>query len=95
MCNIVESFKNEIYVRILFFLLKPTELRGVDLQTGLFSLRQVKAATNNFDIAYKIGEGGFGPVYKVLWTFNIFMTIIERSIIVNTSFQLTKNTAIH
>ncbi|KAK7324501.1 hypothetical protein VNO77_28101 [Canavalia gladiata] len=40
------------------------ELWGVDLQTGLFSLRQIRAATHNFDIAYKIGEGGFGPVYK-------------------------------
>nr|KYP42686.1 putative LRR receptor-like serine/threonine-protein kinase At1g53420 family [Cajanus cajan] len=40
------------------------ELRDVDLQTGLFSLRQIKAATKNFDIAFKIGEGGFGPVYK-------------------------------
>ncbi|RDX62656.1 putative leucine-rich repeat receptor-like serine/threonine-protein kinase, partial [Mucuna pruriens] len=40
------------------------ELRGVDQQTGLYSLRQIKAATNNFDIGFKIGEGGFGPVYK-------------------------------
>ncbi|KAG5120353.1 hypothetical protein JHK82_034773 [Glycine max] len=35
------------------------------LKTGYFSLRQIKAATNNFDPANKIGEGGFGPVFKV------------------------------
>ncbi|XP_048321268.2 probable LRR receptor-like serine/threonine-protein kinase At1g53430 [Ziziphus jujuba] len=40
------------------------ELRGIDLQTGRFTLRQMKAATHNFDPANKIGEGGFGPVYK-------------------------------
>ncbi|KAI4333050.1 hypothetical protein L6164_017904 [Bauhinia variegata] len=40
------------------------ELKQLDLQTGFFSLRQIKAATNNFDITNKIGEGGFGPIYK-------------------------------
>ncbi|KAJ0103190.1 hypothetical protein Patl1_04928 [Pistacia atlantica] len=41
------------------------DLKGLDLHTGSFTLRQIKAATNNFDVAYKIGEGGFGPVYMV------------------------------
>ncbi|KAL0289553.1 UNVERIFIED_CONTAM: putative LRR receptor-like serine/threonine-protein kinase [Sesamum calycinum] len=40
------------------------ELRALELQTGYFTLRQIKAATHNFDNANKIGEGGFGPVYK-------------------------------
>ncbi|OMO82762.1 hypothetical protein COLO4_22842 [Corchorus olitorius] len=38
--------------------------REQDLQTGFFTYRQMKAATNNFDAANKIGEGGFGSVYK-------------------------------
>ncbi|THG03998.1 hypothetical protein TEA_007131 [Camellia sinensis var. sinensis] len=43
---------------------REQELRGLDLQTGLFTFRQIKAATNNFDNNNKIGEGGFGSVYK-------------------------------
>ncbi|XP_057766389.1 probable LRR receptor-like serine/threonine-protein kinase At1g53440 isoform X2 [Salvia miltiorrhiza] len=43
---------------------EDSELRGLDLQTGKFTLRQMKAATNNFDNSNKIGEGGFGSVYK-------------------------------
>ncbi|KAJ0986353.1 hypothetical protein J5N97_004709 [Dioscorea zingiberensis] len=40
------------------------ELQGLELQTGYFTLRQIKAATGNFDPANKIREGGFGLVYK-------------------------------
>ncbi|CAN7127246.1 unnamed protein product [Brassica rapa subsp. narinosa] len=32
--------------------------------TGSFSLKQLKVATDNFDPLNKIGEGGFGSVYK-------------------------------
>ncbi|CAA7402423.1 unnamed protein product [Spirodela intermedia] len=39
-------------------------ISGLELPTGSFSLRQIKAATGNFDPENKIGEGGFGPVYK-------------------------------
>ncbi|XP_052177836.1 probable leucine-rich repeat receptor-like serine/threonine-protein kinase At3g14840 isoform X2 [Diospyros lotus] len=42
------------------------DLKGLDLQTGSFTLRQIKTATNNFDAANKIGEGGFESVYKGL-----------------------------
>ncbi|KAL3508791.1 hypothetical protein ACH5RR_028192 [Cinchona calisaya] len=44
--------------------IEDKELLALDLQTGYFTLRQIKAATDNFNPANKIGEGGFGPVYK-------------------------------
>ncbi|GLU22795.1 hypothetical protein SLE2022_388430 [Rubroshorea leprosula] len=43
---------------------KEQVLGGLDLQTGFFTFRQIKTATSNFDPANKIGEGGFGSVYK-------------------------------
>uniref|UniRef100_A0A803LVX2 Protein kinase domain-containing protein n=1 Tax=Chenopodium quinoa TaxID=63459 RepID=A0A803LVX2_CHEQI len=38
-----------------------SELQRLD--TGYFTLRQIKAATDGFSHENKIGEGGFGPVY--------------------------------
>jgi hypothetical protein len=37
--------------------------KGHDLK--VFSFAFVVAATNNFSIENKLGQGGFGPVYKV------------------------------
>ena len=42
-----------------------TDFGGLDVHIGSFTLKQIKAATNNFDSLNQIGEGGFGPVYKV------------------------------
>lgn len=39
-----------------------------ELQTRaqyFFNLKEIESATKHFDPANKIGEGGFGPVYKV------------------------------
>ncbi|XP_016648224.1 PREDICTED: probable leucine-rich repeat receptor-like serine/threonine-protein kinase At3g14840 [Prunus mume] len=55
------------------------DLKGVDLQTGKFSFRQLQAATNNFDEANKIGEGGFGSVYKGLLSDGTVIAVKQRS----------------
>ncbi|XP_048433632.1 G-type lectin S-receptor-like serine/threonine-protein kinase At4g27290 [Pyrus x bretschneideri] len=41
-----------------------------DSELPLFSLRSIVASTNNFSEANKLGEGGFGPVYKGILTEN-------------------------
>ncbi|XP_057738346.1 probable LRR receptor-like serine/threonine-protein kinase RFK1 isoform X2 [Arachis stenosperma] len=38
--------------------------KGGDIQSGTFSLEQLRVATDDFSSVNKIGEGGFGPVYK-------------------------------
>ncbi|KAL2943351.1 hypothetical protein RDABS01_031699 [Bienertia sinuspersici] len=61
-----------ILVSVLVILWMTGYLGGKDheneefqrLDTGYFTLRQIKAATDGFSQKNKIGEGGFGPVYK-------------------------------
>jgi len=38
--------------------------RGKQLDLPLFDMGSIMFATNNFANAYKLGEGGFGTVYK-------------------------------
>lgn len=39
---------------------------GHDKQLDVFSFESIVAATNCFSVGNKLGEGGFGPVYKVI-----------------------------
>lgn len=41
------------------------ETQEEDLELPLFNLETVAAATDEFSFINKIGQGGFGPVYKV------------------------------
>ncbi|KAI3697758.1 hypothetical protein L6452_30855 [Arctium lappa] len=43
---------------------KDKDFEGMELKTISFSLKQLKSTTGNFSSRNKIGEGGFGPVYK-------------------------------
>eukprot|EP01018_Ginkgo_biloba_P010320 Gb_18715 [translate_table: standard] len=40
------------------------DLKNLSARANTFSLTELKIATNNFNIENKIGEGGFGAVYK-------------------------------
>ncbi|CAN6690846.1 unnamed protein product [Malus baccata var. baccata] len=55
------------------------DLKGVDLQTGKFTLKQLKDATSNFNKANKIGEGDFGSVYKGVLAYNTVIAVKQLS----------------
>lgn len=46
----------------------------------VFSFASIAAATNNFTPGNKLGEGGFGPVYKVCFqktkTYKMFISLL-------------------
>jgi hypothetical protein len=41
-----------------------------------FDFGKIKVATNNFSNENKLGQGGFGAVYKVMWHYQLDKCII-------------------
>lgn len=47
------------------------ELSRENKELPMLSFSSISAATGNFSLANKLGEGGFGPVFKVLLFCNV------------------------
>ncbi|KAK2639358.1 hypothetical protein Ddye_027153 [Dipteronia dyeriana] len=45
---------------------EKTDQKIEDLELPIFELDTIANATNNFSFNNKLGEGGFGPVYKLV-----------------------------
>ncbi|KAF4386945.1 hypothetical protein F8388_006900 [Cannabis sativa] len=52
-------------------------------QLPFYDFGSILAATNNFSISNKLGEGGFGPVYKawILWSEGRAMELVDEAIL--------------
>ena len=60
----IDSVKRLLY-RVQIKLSSAEDLNGNASNLQVFSYTTIKAATNNFSSENKLGEGGYGPVYKV------------------------------
>lgn len=57
---------------VLGDILGATELQG----PTSFYYHDLKTATNSFNEKNKLGEGGFGDVYKVFWSSNTLSILV-------------------
>ena len=53
---------------------KEDDKKGIDVP--FFDLNDILAATDYFSNVNKLGQGGFGPVYKVIIVLNFIATLI-------------------
>jgi hypothetical protein len=50
--------------------------KGHDLK--VFSFASIVAATDNFSMENKLGQGGFGPVYKVRHIYSSYCAFVNK-----------------
>ena len=50
-----------------------------DLELPLFTLSTISTATDSFSVKNKLGQGGFGPVYRVSSSYASSITIFNRN----------------
>ena len=52
-------------ILIMVILHEISELLGIGPRPNTFTYAELRTATEDFNPTNKLGEGGFGPVYKV------------------------------
>jgi hypothetical protein len=62
----LRALDNEKHVKDLIDTGQFREEDEKDIDVPYFDLESILAATDNFSDANKLGEGGYGPVYKVI-----------------------------
>jgi hypothetical protein len=67
------SYINSFYSKLSLCLILA-DILGIDMMPNTFSYHELKNATSDFSRDNKLGEGGFGPVYKV----NILLSLYKK-----------------
>ena len=55
-----------------------TEFQEFDVKPTIFSYKELCHATKDFDPDMKVGEGGFGAVYKVIFDIQDWSNMLIR-----------------
>ena len=59
---LLEKMENSVIID------RSIESQKEELDLPFFDLATIEKSTDNFSSKYKLGEGGFGPVYKVTYS---------------------------
>lgn len=73
-----------IYIRWKRSIEKRAEIQSLSGSVQIFPYRVIRAATNNFHPSCKLGQGGFGPVFKGVFPDGTAVAVKQLS---STSFQ--------